>query len=412
METLTEHVAGLDVHKDTVVACVRVPGAGGRRESHVHEFRTTTAGLLALRDWLVAHGVALAGMEATGAYWKPVYYVLEDALECWLLNARHLKNVPGRKTDVADAAWIAQLIEHGLVRPSFVPPPEIRDLRNLTRYRKAQIEERTREAQRLDKVLQDAGIKLSSVASDLRGVSAQAMLRALAGGERDPEILAELARGTLRRKLPALREALVGRFRAHHALLLGEILAKLDYLDEAIGRLSDEIERVIAPFGPQVELLRTIPGVDVRMAEALVAEIGVDMSRFGTSGRLASWAGLCPGQHESAGRRRRGTTRKGSKWLRMYLTQAAKAAARTKGTYLSAQYARLRGRRGGARATIAVAHSILVAAFHILERGTPYEDLGADWFIRRRSPERHARTLVHQLEALGFDVQLQERAAA
>ncbi len=298
------------------------------------------------------------------------------------------------------------------MRPSFVPPPQIRDLRNLTRYRKAQIEERTREAQRLDKVLQDAGIKLSSVASDLGGVSAKAMLRAMAGGERDPKVLAELARGTLRRKIPALREALEGRFCPHHALLVGEILAKLDYLEEAIGRLSQEIERVIAPFADQVALLDTIPGVDRRMAEALIAEVGVDMSRVASSARLASWAGLCPGQHESAGRRRRGTTRKGSKWLRLYLTQAAKAASRTKGTYLSAQYTRLRGRRGGARATIAVAHSILVAAFYILERGTPYEDLGADWFIRRRSPERHARTLVHQLEALGFQVQIQEPAAA
>lgn len=412
METLHERVCGLDVHKDTVMACLRVPGPGGRRESHLHEFATTTAGLLALGDWLVAHRIGLCAMEATGTYWKPVYYALEDRRECWLLNARHLRHVPGRKTDTQDAEWIAQLVEAGLVHPSFVPPPEIRDLRNLTRYRKAQIEERTRESQRLDKVLQDAGIKLSSVASDLGGVSAKAMLRALAGGERDPAILAELAKGTLRRKIPALREALAGHFRPHHALLVGEILAKLDYLEEAIERLSEEIERVIAPFADRVALLRTIPGVDRRMAEALIAEIGVDMSRFGTSARLASWAGLCPGQHISAGRSRRGTTRKGSKWLRLYLTQAAKAAARTKGTYLSAQYARLRGRRGGARATIAVAHSILVAAFHILERGTPYQDLGADWFIRRRSPERHARTLVHQLEALGFDVQITEHAAA
>jgi transposase len=395
-----------------VVACVRVPGARGRRESHRHEFSTTTAGLLALRDWLVAHRVSRCGMEATGAYWKPVYYALEDALECWLLNARHLRNVPGRKSDVADAAWICQLLEHGLVRPSFVPPPEIRDLRNLTRYRKAQIEERAREAQRLDKVLQDAGIKLSSVASRVMGVSSVAMLRALVAGERDPDALAELATGSLRKKLPALRAALEGRFRSHHALLVGEILAKLDYLEEAIARLSAEIERVIAPFGPQVELLVTIPGVDRRMAEALIAEIGVDTSRFGSAARLASWAGICPGQHESAGRQRHGATRKGSKWLRIHLTQAAKAASRTKGTYLSAQYARLRGRRGAGRATIAVAHSILVAAYHILERGTPYEDLGADWFIRRRSPERHARTLVNQLEALGFDVTLQERAAA
>jgi transposase len=412
METIHERVAGLDVHKDTVVACVRVPGSGGRRESHIHEFSSTTAGLLALADWLAAHRVSLIGMEATGAYWKPVYYALEDQAECWLLNARHLRNVPGRKTDVADASWIAQLLEHGLVRPSFVPPKEIRDLRNLTRYRKAQIEERTREAQRLDKVLQDAGIKLSSVASNVMGVSGKAMLGALVAGERDPAALAALAKGTLRRKLPALREALTGRFRAHHALLVGEILAKLDYLDEAIERLSDEIERVLDPFAAQAALLATIPGVDRRMAEALIAEIGLDMSRFGSAGRLASWAGICPGQHESAGRQRRGTIRKGSKWLRMHLVQAAKAASRTKGTYLSAQYARLKGRRGHARATIAVAHSILVAAFHILERGEPYHDLGADWFIRRHSPERHARRLVHQLEALGFEVQLREAAPA
>lgn len=412
MDTLIERVAGLDIHKDTVVACLRVPGPGGRRASHAHEFSTTTAGLMALRDWLVAHQVALVGMEATGAYWKPVYYALEDEIECWLLNARHLRNVPGRKTDMADAAWICQLVEHGLVRPSFVPPPQIRQLRNLTRYRKAQIEERARESQRLDKVLQDAGIKLSSVASQMMGASSLAMLRALVAGERDPEVLAELAKGTLRRKLPALREALQGRFEDHHALLVGEILAKLDYLEEAIGRLSEEIERVIAPFAAQAELLRSIPGVDRRMAEALIAEVGVDMGRFGSSARLASWAGLCPGQHESAGRQRHGATRKGSKWLRMHLTQAAKSAARSKGTYLSAQYARIRGRRGGGRATIAVAHSILVAAYHILERGTPYEDLGPDWFIRRRSPERHARRLVHRLEALGFDVQIQERAVA
>ncbi|MBY0307261.1 MAG: IS110 family transposase, partial [Phycisphaerales bacterium] len=299
MDTIVERVAGLDVHKDTVTACVRVPGPGRRREAHSHEFPTTTAGLMALRDWLVAHGVSLVGMEATGAYWKPVYHVLEDQIECWLLNARHLRNVPGRKTDIADAAWICQLVEHGLVRPSFVPPKPIRQLRNLTRYRKAQIEERAREAQRLDKVLQDAGIKLSSVASQVMGVSSLAMLRALVAGERDPDALAELARGTLRRKLPELREALQGRFGDHHALLVGEILAKLDYMEEAIGRLSAEIERVIAPFAAQVELLISIPGVDRRMAEAIIAEIGVDMARFGSSARLASWAGLCPGQHES-----------------------------------------------------------------------------------------------------------------
>ena len=410
MDTLIERCGGLDVHKDTVVACVRVPARGGGREQSIQTFGTTTAQLLALRDWLVAQGVTRVGMESTGVYWKPVYYVLEDALECLLLNARHLRNVPGRKTDVADAAWICQLVEHGLVRPSFVPPKSIRELRNLTRYRKAQIEERTREAQRLDKVLQDAGIKLSSVASDVLGVSGRAMLRALIAGTRDPETLAELARGTLRRKIPALRQALHGRFGPHHALLVGTILAKLEFLDEALGHLSAEIEQVIAPFAAEAALLRTIPGVDRRTAEAVVAEIGVDMSRFRAAGRLASWAGWCPGNNESAGRHGSGKTRKGSKWLHTYLTEAAKAAARTKGTYLGAQYARLRGRRGPARATVAVGHSILVAAYHILDRHEPYRELGPDYFRRRHSREHQTRRLVRQIEALGYHIRLEEVA--
>jgi len=410
MDTLIERCGGLDVHKDTVVACVRVPARGGGREQFIQTFGTTTVQLLALRDWLVAQGVTRVGMESTGVYWKPVYYVLEDALECWLLNARHLRNVPGRKTDVADAAWICQLVEHGLVRPSFVPPKPIRELRNLTRYRKAQIEERTREAQRLDNILQDAGIKLSSVASDVLGVSGRAMLRALIAGTRDPETLAELARGTLRRKIPALRQALHGRFGPHHALLVGTILAKLEFLDEALEHLSAEIEQVIAPFAAEAALLRTIPGVDRRTAEAVVAEIGVDMSRFGAAGRLASWAGWCPGNNESAGRHGPGKTRKGSKWLHTYLTEAAKAAARTKGTYFGAQYARLRGRRGPARATVAVGHSILVAAYHILDRHEPYRELGPDYFRRRHSREHQTRRLVRQIEALGYHVRLEEVA--
>lgn len=406
METVVRRCAGLDVHKETVVACMRIPGVDGATVAETATFGTTTAQLLALRDWLMVGGVTVAGMEATGVYWKPVYYILEEAMECWLLNAQHMHNVPGRKTDVADAAWIAQLVEHGLVRPSFVPPPEIRDLRMLTRHRKAQIEERVREAQRLDKILQDAGVKLSSVASDILGVSGKAMLEALVAGSRDPQALSELARGTLRRKLPQLREALEGRFRPIHALLVGEVLAKLDYLEESIERLSTEVDRLLTPFAPQVELLDTIPGVDRRCAEALISEIGVDMSRFGSPGRLASWAGLCPGQYESAGRSRRGTTRRGSKWLHTHLTEAAKAAARTKGTYLSAQYTRIRGRRGGARATIAVAHSILVSAYYILDRQQPYQDLGPDYFVTRHSPQHHARKLVRQLETLGYDVSI------
>ncbi len=411
MDTVIERCAGLDVHKDTVAACVRVPGPDGRRDQVVQTFGTTTTELLTLRDWLAAHGVTVVGMESTGVYWKPVYYVLEDAFQCWLLNARHLRNVPGRKTDVADAAWIAQLVEHGLVRPSFVPPKPIRELRNLTRYRKAQIEERTRESQRLDKVLQDAGIKLSSVASDVLGVSGRAMLHALVAGSHDPAALAELARGTLRKKLPALREALRGRFGAHHALLVGAILAKLEVLDGLISELSAEIARVIAPFAPAVERLRTIPGVDHRTAEGLVAEIGVDMSRFGAAARLASWAGICPGNNESAGKHRAGTTRKGSKWLHTYLTEAAKAAGRTKRTYLAAQYARLRGRHGAAKATVAVGHSMLVAAYHMLDRHQPYHDLGPDYFRARHSRQHHLRRLMRQIEALGYKVSVEEEAA-
>jgi transposase len=411
MDVVVEHCAGLDVHKDTVVACVRTPGPNRRRAQATRTFGATTVELLALRDWLVAEGVSLVGMESTGVYWKPVYYVLEDAMECWVLNARHLKNVPGKKTDVADAEWIAQLVEHGLVRPSFVPPREIRELRNLTRYRRAQIEERSREAQRLDKVLQDAGIKLSSVASHILGVSGRAMLEALVAGSKDPEILAELARGVLRKKIPALRDALEGRFGPHHGLLVGQILAKLDFLDEAVTNLSSEIDRVIAPFEAQVALLVTIPGVERRSAQELIAEIGVDMDRFGTSERLASWAGMCPGHHESAGKQRSGKTRPGPKWLQRTLTEAAKSAGRSKGTYLGAQYARLRGRRGAAKATKAVGHSILVAVFHMLSTGALYQDLGADWFGRLR-PEQHARRLVHQLEALGYTVSISTPDAA
>lgn len=412
MDVLIERCAGLDVHKDTVAACVRTPGPSGERAQEIHTFGTTTAELLALRDWLAAHGVTVVGMESTGVYWKPIFYVLEDAFDCQLFNARHLRNVPGRKTDVKDAEWICQLVEHGLLRPSFIPPKPIRELRNLTRYRKAQIEERGREAQRLDKILQDAGVKLSSVATDILGVSGRAMLLALVEGTRDPEVLAELARGRLRQKIPALKDALAGRFGAHHALIVGSILAKLEFLDETISRLSEEIEEVIAPFEAEVELLRTIPGVERRTAEMLLGEIGADMSRFGSSARLASWAGMCPGNNESAGKHHSGRTRKGSKWLRSALTESAKAASRSKGTYFFSQYARLRGRRGPGKATVAVGHSILVAAYYILERRQPYTDLGADYFVRRFDPKRHADKLVRQLQAIGYKVSLEPVEAA
>src|SRR3954451_22924659 len=372
MDRVVERCCGLDVHKASVTACVRVT-AGGEVRQEIREFATTW-GLLLLRDWLASFGVRLVGMEATGVYWKPVYYLLEDDFECWLLNARHLKNVPGRKTDVKDAAWICQLVEHGLVRPSFVPPKEIRELRNLTRYRKTQIEERTREVQRLEKVLQDAGIKLSSVATRVLGASGRAMLEALVGGTTDPKVLADLAKGGLRKKIPALKEALEGRFSNHHAFMVGRILAHIDYLEESIADLSSQIERVIAPFSEQVELLETIPGVDRRTAETLIAEIGVDMSQFPSAGHLASWAGMCPGNNESGGKRRSGKTTKGSEWLRSALTEAAHAAARAKGSYLSARYAGIKGRRGSKKAAVAVGHSILVVAYHILKRKEPYEE--------------------------------------
>jgi transposase len=411
MDRIVERCCGLDVHKDTVVACVRTAGEGGKRRQEVRTFGATTAALLALRDWLVAERVSLVGMESTGVYWKCPYYVLEDDIECWLLNARHLRNVPGRKTDVGDAEWICQLVEHGLVRPSFVPPKPIRELRNLTRYRKAQIEERGREAQRLDKVLQDAGVKLSSVATDIQGKSARAMLAALVEGERDPEVLAQLARGRMRAKVPQLEEALVGRFGAHHALLVRTIVAKVDFLDRAIEDLSVEIDRVIAPFAAEVQLLRTITGIDRRAAEGIIAEIGVDMGRFPTSGHLASWAGMCPGNHESGGKRHGGRSRKGSKWLAALLAEVAAAAGHSKGTYLGAQHRRLTGRIGYTKANKAVGHSILAASWHVLSNRVPYDELGADWFIKRR-PDAHARRLARQIEALGFTVTITPSAAA
>jgi transposase len=412
MDRLIERCAGLDVHKASVKACVRVPGEQGQRHSQTRTFRTTTAGLVLLRDWLAAHQVTVVGMESTGVYWRPVYYLLEDDFECWLLNAQHLRNVPGRKTDVADAAWICQLVEHGLVRPSFVPPPPIRELRELTRYRKALIHERTRETQRLHKLLEDAGIKLGVVASDVLGVSGRLMLEALVGGTTDPEILADLAKGVLRRKLPALREALEGRVARHHRLLVAELLAHIDYLDEAIERLSGEVARVVAPFSPLLALLCTIPGVDRRTAEVILAEVGTDMARFPSAGHLASWAGLCPGNNESAGKHYSGRTRKGSKWLRSALVQAANAAARSKGTYLAAHYARIKGRRGHKKAIVAVAHSILVICWHLLSAGEPYSDLGADYFLQRQSSEAYKARLVRQLERMGHKVTLEPADAA
>jgi transposase len=412
MEVVVERCAFLDVHRDTVMACARMPdGTGGRREE-MAQFRTTTSQLLLLADWLVEREVTLVGMEATGVYWKPVHWVLEDCVaEIWVINARHMRNVPGRKTDVADAQWGAQLLEHGLVRPSFIPDRPTREQRDLARYRRSVIEERGREIQRLHKVLEDAGVKLSSVASSVLTKSGREMIDALVAGQRDSEVLAEMAKGRMRSKIPELRDALAGRFNAHHGLLCRAMLARIDQADATIDTLTARIEVLLDPHEAAVTLLVGIPGVSYRSAQVILAEIGTDMSRFPTPGHLASWAGMCPGNNESAGKHRSGRTRHGSKWLRIALVEAAQAAGRSKNTYLSAQYARVRGRRGPGRAAVAVGHSILVIVWHLLSTGEMYTDLGGDYFDRRRTSTAHQRRLVAQLEAMGHKVTLEPAAA-
>ena len=410
MDRIVERPGALDVHKASVTACVRV-WEGRKLTEHVAEFQTTVTGLLALGDWLAALAVRQVVMEATGVYWKPIWAVLEDSFELMLVNARHVKQCPGRKTDVLDAQWLCQLLEAGLLCASFVPPKPIRTLRNLTRYRKTQINDRQRETARLHKILEDTGIKLGCVATDILGKSGRDMLDALVAGTTDPNVLADLARGQLRKKIPALREALVGRFDDEHALVIGQILAHVDFLDEAIQRLSAEIEERIAPFARERDLLMTIPGVKQRVAEVLIAEIGVDMTAFPTPKHLASWAKVCPGNDQSAGKRRSGKTGKGNKWLRGTLTEAALAATKTKDSYHAPQYQRLRGRRGHSKAITAVGHSMLTAAWHMLQTGELYRDPGGDYFTQR-DPEKTTKRLVRQLEALGHSVTLKPREVA
>ena len=411
MEVIVERCAFLDVHRDTVMACARTPDGAGGRSEEVAEFGTTTSHLLKLADWLAERRVTLVGMEATGVYWKPVHWVLEGSVpEVWVINARHMRNVPGRKTDVADAQWGAQLLEHGLVRPSFIPPRPTREQRDLTRYRKSVIEERGRETQRLHKVLEDAGVKLSSVASSVLTKSGREMIDALVAGQRDPAVLAEMAKGRMRAKIPELTDALAGRFNAHHALLCRAMLARIDQADATIDELTKRIEELLDPHEAAVTLLVGIPGVSNRTAQVILAEIGTDMSRFPTPEHLASWAGMCPGNNESAGKHRSGRTRYGSKWLRIALVEAAQAAGRSKDTYLSAQYARIRGRRGPGRAAVAVGHSILVITWHLLSTGETYTDLGGDYFDKRRNSTAHQKRLVAQLEAMGHRVTLEPAA--
>lgn len=411
MDKVFERVGGLDVHRDTVKACVRIaePGTGAREE--VQTFGTMTADLLAMRDWLQAHGVTHVAMESTGVLWKPVYYTLEEDFTVLLVNAAHMRNVPGRKTDVMDCAWIAQLLQHGLLKPSFVPPKPIRDLRDLTRHRKVLTQARVAEVQRLHKLLQDAGIKLSSVATNILGASGRAMIGALLKGTTDPEALSNLAKGRLRAKMDALGRALLGRFRKHHAFLAGEILAHIDYLEESMERITQELEESIRPFGQEVERLKTIPGVQDKTAQAIVSEIGVDMKAFPTPRNLASWAGVCPGNNESAGKHKSGRARKGNRWLRVALVEAANAAIRDRDTYFFAQYVKVSRKRGHKRAVVAVAHSMLVIAYHLLSRKTTYQELGADYFEKRNKTAIQHR-LVQRLERLGFQVTLTSKEVA
>jgi transposase len=413
MDLLVERCAGLDVAKQEVVACVRTPdpGVGGQRRQAIRTFATFSNDLEALADWLQAEGVTQVVMEATGQYWKPIWYVLEErGFELLLVNARHVKILPGRKTDVADAAWLAELLEHGLLRGSFVPPPAIRQLRDLTRYRKKLIQAHTAETQRVHKTLEDAGIKLDSVAADVLGVSGRAMLTALVAGERDPVVLAALAKGKLRKKLPQLRRALTGRFSDHHGLLVGLSLEHLEHLERAIARLDARVDEVIAPFAVARDRLDTITGVGKRAAETIIAEIGADMKVFPTAGHLASWAGRCPGNNLTGGKRRSGKPTKGNRWLGEVLTECAWAAAHTRDTYLAAHFWRLARRIGRKKAAGAVGHSILVIAWHLLSNDCDYHDLGGDWFAHRSDHDRHKTHLVKQLQALGYSVTLQPAA--
>jgi transposase len=413
VELIVERCAGVDIGKDEAVACVRTPGPDGKgRSKQTRSFATFTSGLEAMADWFDAEGVTEVVMEATGSYWKSPWYVLEDrgSFELKLVNGRHVKILPGRKSDIADAEWLAELLEHGLLRGSFVPPPAIRELRDLTRYRKRLIQSHTAECQRIQKTLEDAGIKLDSVASDVLGVSGRAMLAALVAGQRDPEVLAELARGRLRKKIPELREALRGRFKDHHAMLIGLILDHTAHLEGAISALDAHIEEVMAPFVQARDHLDSITGVGKRAAECIIAEIGVDMTQFPTAGHLASWAGMAPGNNITGGKRHSGKTTKGDVWLSDILTQCAWSAARSRDTYLSAQFWRLSKRLGKKRATTAVGHSILVIAWHLLTNNCDYDDLGGDYFARRGDTARHQDRLVQQLQDLGYQVTLRKVA--
>lgn len=410
MEVLYPHCAGLDVHKDTVVACVRHMANGAVRRE-VRTFKTTTKDLLALSEWLAGEGCTHIAMEATGVYWRPVWHVLSDGdFALVLANAAHVKNVPGRKTDINDAAWLADLVAHGLIRGSFVPDEQTQELRNLLRTRKQLVRQRSSHIQRLQKTLEDANIKLDLVISDVMGLSGRTMIEALIAGENDPDRLAELAHRRIRTPPEALREALRGRVSKHHRFLLRLHLQQIDAIDGAITEIDREVDSNVEPFRTPIQLLTTIPGISELSARTILAEIGRDMRRFPSAGHLISWAGLCPKNDESAGKRRSTRMRKGAPWLKTTLVQCAWAAARKKGSYLQAQFHRLRSRRGAKKAIGALAASILTAIYHMLIDGTLYHDLGPDHFDRAAKASQTKR-LVARLQNLGYAVQITPSAA-
>lgn len=406
MRIVYQNVAGLDVHKKVVVAAIIVLKATGEWYQEIRTFSTMTADLLTLSDWLMGHGVTHVAMESTGEYWKPIFNILEEGFEVILVNAQHLSKVPGRKTDQSDAEWIAELMQCGLLKASFIPPVGQRELRELTRFRSTFVRERATLVNRIQKVLESANIKLASVASDVMGVSGRAMLEAIIRDQASPEEMASLAKGRLREKRESLVRALEGRVKPHHRFVLTELLCQIDNLDEAIARFDAQIETYCRPFEEAVALLDTIPGVSRGVAEIIVSEIGIDMSRFPSAEHLAAWAGVAPGNNESGGKRRSGRTRKGNKPLGAALNQAAHGAAHTRKTYLSAQYHRLAARRGKKKAIMAVAHSILVIAYHLIQRKEPYRELGADYFDKRQ-PAVTAKRLMKRLEQLGYQISIQ-----
>jgi len=405
MNRKARRCCGIDVHKASLSACIRLHGKGRKVSEEIRTFGTTGDELLALHDWLKEHQVTEVAMEATGVYWKPVYYVLEDGFRVILVNPAELKRMPGRKTDVSDCAWLAQLLDHGMLRPSFIPPREIRELRDLVRYRVSLKHDHTRIANRLHKVLQDADLKLSSVMSDILGVSGRQILSQLAKGNCDPVALADLARANLRGKLPQLRQALSGRFNAHHAFLLSRLLADLDNTEEAMAQVAQRIEAQLVPFAAELERLCTIPGVKQVAAAAILAEIGAEMSWFPSTADLDSWAGMAPGNNQSGGKRRRAKARKGNRWLRTMLVESGNAAGRTRNTALSALYRRMIVRGGRKHAAFVVGRHILNIAYHLLRERTTYRELGPTYFEQRRV-EQLKRRCLDQLRNLGFDANL------